>query len=285
MEGTNDRSLSRRNRRIMICTVHKLEAMASILMVVFAGVGVAPVHAWAAASKPATAAPDGASGQSSDGSSEGAPRLMVTADFNRDGIADTAEAALPAGDNAGPGVLTVSLGRPGGGFQPMTAMPVLGHRPRSIVACDFNQDGIQDLIIGDDSGSLMLFLGDGTGNMVPSGEIVHLESVVSIAVADFNRDGIPDLAVSDWRSSSVTVLLGAGKGVFQRGWSFPLRMRGTTPQISAADFNGDGIPDLAVIYGDDGAYTFDVMLGSGKGTFTRSPDLSFVTDPNSHCPT
>jgi hypothetical protein len=265
----------------MICTIHKPSAMASIFLAVLAFVGVVPFRAWAAAP---IAVADGASGQSSNDASDDAPRMMVTADFNRDGIADTAE-ALAAGDSAGPGTLRVSLGRPGGGFQPMTAMPVLGHRPRSVVAGDFNQDGIQDLIIGDDNGSLMLFLGDGTGNMVPSGEIVHLESVVSIAVADFNRDGIPDLAVSDWRSSSVTVLLGAGKGVFRRGWSFPLRMRGTTPQISAADFNGDGIPDLAVIYGDDGGYTFDVMLGSGKGTFTRSPELSFVADPNSHCPT
>lgn len=48
----------------------------------------------------------------------------------------------------------------------------------------------------------MLFLGDGTGNLVAVGNIAHLGSVVSIAVGDFNHDGIPDMAVSDWRSST-----------------------------------------------------------------------------------
>ena len=52
------------------------------------------------------------------------------------------------------------------------------------------------------------------------------------------RSGL-DIAVSDWRASSVTILLGDGKGSFGHTWSFPLRMRGTKPHIAAADFNGD----------------------------------------------
>ena len=93
------------------------------------------------------------------------------------------------------------------------------------------------------------------------------------------------MAVADWRSSAVVLLLGANDGSFGRGWSFPLRMPGTVPTLVTADFNRDGIPDLAVVYGDDGAYTYDVMLGDGKGNFSRSPELSFVKDPNSHCNT
>jgi hypothetical protein len=62
-------------------------------------------------------------------------------------------------------------------------------------------------------------------------------------------------------------------------------MPGTSPHLAAADFNGDGIPDLAVVYDDDEGATFDVLLGSGKGAFTLSPRLSLVRDPNSHCVT
>ena len=147
----------------------------------------------------------------------------MLADFNRDGIPDIATVTAPAGDSCGPGVLTVSLVKPDGSFQQTFSKPVLGHDPRSIVAVDSNRDGIPDLIVGDDDGSLMLFLGDGTGNLVAAGNIAHLDSVVSIAVDDFNHDGIPDIAVSDWRSSSVVLLLGAGGGSFSRVWSFPLR--------------------------------------------------------------
>ena len=43
--------------------------------------------------------------------------------------------------------------------------------------------------------------------------------------------------------------------------------------------------DLAVTYGDDDGYTFEVMLGDGNGTFTFAPKLSFVKDPNAHCAT
>ena len=216
---------------------------------------------------------------------EEAMPLMAVGDFNRDGIADIAEAASPAGDHSGPGLLMVSLGQADGTFKAMVSHQVLGHAPRSIIAGDFNRDGIPDLIVGDDNGALMLFLGDGTGNLVPSGEIAHFDSVVSVAVADFNHDGFPDLAVSDWRASTVTVLLGEGKASFRRTWSFPLRMRGTVAHLSTADFNRDGIPDLAVVYDDDDGATYEVMLGNGNGTFTDAPGLSFAKDPNAHCAT
>lgn len=210
-------------------------------------------------------------------------RLMVMADFNHDGIADIAEAVLPE-DGAGAGILKVSLGQADGSFRPVSASAVLGHAPRAIVAGDFDGDGIPDLIVGDDNGALTLFRGDGTGNFARAGDVARLDSVSSIAVADFDRDGRADIAVSDSRGGVVTIFLGAGKGSFQRGWSFRLRMPGIATQVSAADFNGDGIPDLAVIYADEDQYTFDVMVGDGKGVFVYSPELSYARDPNSHCP-
>jgi hypothetical protein len=235
-----------------------------LLAAAFAVAVFAPASAWAAG------APDDDQGKVS--------HLMAMADFNRDGIADIAEADLS-------GVLTVSLGQADGTFKRVVSGPVLGHEPRAVVAGDFNRDGNADLIVGDDDGSLKLFLGDGTGNLAAVGDVARLESVVSIAVADFNHDGVLDMAVSDWRGSSVTVLLGMGNGSFQRGWSFPLRMAGTVAQVAAADFNGDGIVDLAVTYDGEDGYTFEVMLGNGNGTFTFAPKLSFIKDPNSHCAT
>jgi len=254
---------------LMLRTACRANALTAILVAVFVFAVFAPVHAWAA----------------DDDAPEKASRLIAVSDFNRDGIADIAEATLPGGGYSGQGLLTVSLGQADGTFKRMASSPVLGHAPRSIVAGDFNGDGIADLIVGDDNGTLMLFLGDGTGNLVPAGDIAHLDSVVSIAVADFNHDGIPDVAVSDWRASTVTVLFGIGKGAFRRMSSFPLRMPGTVPHVVTADFNHDGIPDLAVVYGDDDGNTFEVMLGNGNGAFTFSPALSFVKDPNAHCNT
>jgi len=196
-----------------------------------------------------------------DEEQERAP-LVATADFNRDGIADIASVAAN-------GRLTVRLGRSDGTFLETASMPVSGRKPQALIVDDFNSDGIPDLLLGNEDGTVMLFLSDGPGRFAPGREIAHLQSVTSIAVADFNKDGIADIAVSDWRASTVTVYFGSGNGSFEHTWSFPLRMRGTAPQIATADFNDDAIPDLAVVYGDDDDPTFDVMLGNGNGTFTR----------------
>jgi hypothetical protein len=261
----------------MIRTVSRQGPIAAIFAGVLLASAFAPTPVWAngPSASPAIASGAEASGKSSGDASEEASRLIVLADFNRDGIPDIATVTPPAGDPSGPGVLTVSLVKPDGTFQQTFSKPVQGHDPRSIVAIDSNRDGIPDLIVGDDDGSLMLFLGDGEGNMVAAGNIPQLDSVVSIAVDDFNHDGIPDIAVSDWRSSSVVLLLGAGDGSFSRVSSFPLRMQGSSPNLVVADFNRDYVADLAVVYGDDGAYTYDVMLGDGKGNFSRFARTEF----------
>jgi hypothetical protein len=231
------------------------------LMVLLAGSLLSPAHLYA----------------QHDEDQEKAP-LVVTADFNRDGIADIASVAVN-------GRLTVRLGRSNGTFLETASMPVSERKPRALIADDFNGDNIPDLLVGNEDGTVMLFLSDGTGRFAPGRTIAHLESVTSIAVADFNKDGIADIAVSDRRASNVTVYFGSGNGSFDHTWSFPLRVRGTAPQITTADFNDDGIPDLVVVYGDDDDPTFDVMLGNGNGTFTIAPERGFSRSPNSHCNT
>jgi hypothetical protein len=232
---------------------------------------------------PAVTASD-SGGESSQDDPDKLLPLVVTGDFNHDGVADIAKIILPSEESSGPAHLTVLLGQ-ASGFKEIASKPMLGRTPRTMVVGDFNNDGIPDLIAGDEDGTLTLLVGDGTGNFSSGSEIVHLDSVISIAIADFNKDGILDIAISDWRASAVIVLLGTGNGSFGHKWSAPLRMRGTTPHIAAADFNADGIPDLAVIYDEDEEATFDVVLGNGNGTFTIAPEMGFIRDPNSHCNT
>ncbi len=97
-------------------------------------------------------------------------------------------------------------------------------------------------------------------------------SSVVVVSADFNGDGKPDVAVLTQSQfpapGNINILLGKGDGTFQ---SLPSVPAGLSPQAAAVgDFNGDGIPDLA-IYGS--SQTFVVLLGNGDGTF-RTPIVS-----------
>ena len=92
----------------------------------------------------------------------------------------------------------------------------------------------------------------------------------AVATADFNNDGIADLAVSNSNSGAtdLTILLGNGDGTFTATPTSPTV--GLYPDsIAVADFNNDGINDLAVSSVDDAKVT--ILLGKGDGTFIAAP--------------
>ena len=64
-----------------------------------------------------------------------------------------------------------------------------------------------------------------------------------MALGDFNGDGKLDLATANWGSSTVSLLLGNGKGHFSLATS---PATGSAPaSVVVGDFNGDGKLDLA----------------------------------------
>jgi uncharacterized protein (TIGR03437 family) len=96
----------------------------------------------------------------------------------------------------------------------------------------------------------------------------------SVAVGDFNGDGIKDLVTANTASNNVTVLLGNGSGGFTAAPGSPFAV-GTNPEsVVVADFNGDGIQDLATANFNSDNVT--VLLGNGTGGFTPAPGSPFA---------
>jgi uncharacterized protein (TIGR03437 family) len=129
---------------------------------------------------------------------------------------------------------------------------------------DFNGDGKVDLLQSDIFPGaylqgLRVLLGNGDRTFRPGATIttVILGPVGQVLVADVNRDGRPDVA-SSVLSGTLLVFLGQGDGAF--GSAIPTQMP-VVPfwMYLAADFNGDGIPDLTTPFG--------IALGKGEGTF------------------
>lgn len=188
----------------------------------------------------------------------GAPVLSVVADFNGDGFPDvaTANAAF------GPSTMAVFLGKANGEFQTPVSYQT-GYFTSGILAGDFNNDGILDLVAMSQDGTIALFLGkgDGTFKTPKTDNIGGLP--VAIVMGDFNRDGVLDFATIDYFANTTSISLGNGDGTFQSAVPYAV---GVNPyDMASADFNGDGYQDLAAVNENDN--TVSVLLGKGDGTF------------------
>jgi hypothetical protein len=103
-----------------------------------------------------------------------------------------------------------------------------------------------------------------------------------VEAADFNNDKFPDLAVTSETDSSVTVLLGNGKGGFTEAEGSPFFAGSIPNDISINDFNKDGNMDLAFANHEKKYLT--VLLGNGMGNFTAAPKSPFPVEgiPHTH---
>ncbi len=194
------------------------------------------------------------------------PEGAVVADFNGDGNLDIAFA-----NSAGTGV-TILLGNGDGTFTP-AGNPAVSFGA-AIAVGDFNGDGIPDLAVSNNGNgyAVTILLGNGDGTFTVGASMSVPQWSINpqgIVAMDFNRDGKTDLAVTSANGNSppsyvVTILLGNGDGTFTQGQTYNTGQGDQS--IVGGDFNGDGIPDLAIANYYD--HTLTILLGNGDGTFT-----------------
>ncbi|HWE53204.1 MAG TPA: MBG domain-containing protein, partial [Bryobacteraceae bacterium] len=130
------------------------------------------------------------------------PLAIARGDFNGDGVLDLAVA------NSTGNTVTILMGNGGisGTFTVGGSYPA-GAGPNSIVASDFNGDGLLDLAISNSSG-VSLLIGGGDGTFQNPLSYSAATNPIGLASADFDGDGTSDLAVANQGSNNVSVLLG-----------------------------------------------------------------------------
>jgi uncharacterized protein (TIGR03437 family) len=192
----------------------------------------------------------------------------VVADFNRDGNADIAFADYD-------GVVSVALGKGDGTFRDRVMSSVDPDIVRSdfansLVALDFNGDGLLDLAT---TSGILLGRGDGTFQ-TPIGYAAADADHVPCATADFNGDHKSDLVLCAFHANpggnDVRILLGTSSITLQPAQR---EIVGWQPFGGvAADFDGDGQPDLAVLNGY--SRTASVLLNKSAAEASLSRAVS-----------
>ncbi len=182
--------------------------------------------------------------------------IQTVGDINGDGKLDIA--ILYSGSTSGLGTL---FGKGDGTFTAGPLTPV-GTLPSGMVAADLNGDGKLDLAAC--GVYTVVLLGTGDGNFQVTAGSSLQQAPATCIVTDLNNDGKPDL-VAAYQAGGVSVYLGKGDGTFQERADYSIYVSpGSALDAVAADFNGDGNVDIAVV--NNAANVILIALGNGDGT-------------------
>src|SRR5215471_7298327 len=198
-------------------------------------------------------------------SRKGACTSVIASDLNRDGWLDV----LLFGGCA-PQVL---LGDGKGSFSTGPYFSDSNAFPDSAAIADVNGDCLPDFIGSYQNFNLIgIRYGKGDGRFETSQYRPVGPQPAGFAAADLDEDGRVDLAIVN-SSGSVSLQLNTATlgGLSFRATVLPLATNYTS--LTSGDFNGDGLPDLAVL----GRLTIEVFLRRSDGTFASAGRTELVT--------
>lgn len=150
---------------------------------------------------------------------------------------------------------------------------------------DLNGDGILDIVSTGNSGVgfVTVRLGAGDGTFKNSTQLsAGLSTAASLRLSDANNDGILDIVVGGDSGGfgSTSIHLGNGNGTFKASSSLTTNFI-TVQDAEVADFNGDGLADIAVGGFLAGSGKIGFFLGTGGGTFTPMTSITLNNAPYS----
>ena len=230
--------------------------------------------------------PDGSFTKSAEYRVGTSPGAIAVADFNGDGKPDFAVANQNCANTCGQGSISVLLNRGDGTFQPAVSYATDTY-PVSIVAGDFNGDGRADLAVanainpvGPGPGTVTVLLNNGDGSFSPGGEYPGGSGLGQLSAVKLAGTANPSLAVTNFTAvngvNAISILRNRGDGTFALPQPY---LTGKDPtSVASADFNHDGIADLAVANAADS--TVSILLGKTDGTFATRVDYPVAFGPH-----
>ncbi len=209
------------------------------------------------------------------------PSQLRMGDFNADERTDFAvvDEALDQ--------LFVFVATPEGDFQEHQQLSV-DPSANGLTVADANNDGKLDLLVGNEFGDLLIFLGDGDGTFR---NFQRADRTVTLATADLNGDGWQDAVVANESNDVVRVQYRIpDTDRFSDSYTDPdtgeqvtgltqtradgLQAPGGTAFV---DINSDGLTDLLLL--NSGSNKLRTYLGQDDGTFVLAAETFTGTNP------
>jgi hypothetical protein len=151
---------------------------------------------------------------------------------------------------------------------------------KQIASADFNDDGKTDVLVYNNSSTgpstLAMLPGNGTGALGTAVTSSINIGATTLVAAKMNHDTLADAVVAGSGNSgpALAILTNQGNGTFAGEQDYSLAANAVS--LAVGDFNGDGIPDVAV--GESGMGVF-VLFGQSNGTLGSPVQVDSSANP------
>ncbi len=188
----------------------------------------------------------------------GTPAYMAVGDFDNDKNMDIAVAL----NSVKAGHIKVFYGKGDGTF--LSPRKLAGGKQSSLITqADVNRDSFLDLMISNTMfDSLTLFLGGDNRHFTRMEDFAGEKGPEFIVPGEFTGDDKIDMVVCNKRDGSISVVEGRGDGSFVYP-HFNYAVGSSPRAMVGADFNQDGLTDLAVLLYD--TQVLQVIMRSAEG--------------------
>lgn len=189
-----------------------------------------------------------------------------SADLNGDGIQDLVSLSSAAGTTR----INVSYGNGDGTFSEAQLMGSLSGNNARLVVGDFTGNGFQDIVVATSAG-VSLYGNNGDGSFAAPVVTASAVNPGDLVAGDLNGDGRLDLALG--HGLGVNLLLNNGDSTF--GFSHQIGIPGqiSINRVILADFDGDGVLDVAASTTGLSGGNIYTARGDGDGTFGATTSL------------